>query len=140
MREGSIAAVIAAAVVFGTGISASASEKAPEAMVQTMRGINTSMMSLRTNVEAKNWAAAAKDGASLATLFKTTETFWKQRKTEDAVKFAETAHKAASDLEAGAKAKNEEKVVAAQRAMTAACTGCHGAHRERTPDGTYSIK
>ena len=43
-------------------------------------------------------------------------------------------------LETAAKAKNEEGVATASRAVNGTCMGCHTAHRERLPDGTSEIK
>lgn len=56
------------------------------------------------------------------------------------MKLASDGAKAAADLETAAKAKSEEGVTAAQRAVGAVCAACHMAHRERLQDGTFEIK
>ena len=53
---------------------------------------------------------------------------------------AQSGAKGAADLEAAAKAKNEDGVAAAQKAVGSTCAACHMAHRERLQDGTFEIK
>ena len=73
-------------------------------------------------------------------MFADIEKFWTPRKTEDAIGFAKAGAKGAAELETAAKAKNEEGVAAAARAVNGTCMGCHTAHRERLPDGSSEIK
>jgi hypothetical protein len=115
-------------------------EKPPETYVKNMQDMNKAVMGLRGNVEAKEWAAVAKDAAALQALLKTTEAFWRDRKTADAVVLSQNALKAAGDIAASAKAKNEEGVIAGQRALMGLCNSCHTAHRIRTPEGKYEIR
>jgi cytochrome c556 len=129
---------LCAAAAFSLAVIAS--EKAPDSYVKNMKDTNAAAQSLRKNVEAKDYAAIAKDAATLKTLFGNTETFWTERKADDAVGFAKTGQKAAGDLEEAAKAKNEEGVMAANKALTGTCKSCHDAHRERLPDGSSEIK
>jgi cytochrome c556 len=122
------------------GLTIVASEKAPESYVKNMKDTNVAAVELRKSVEVKNYDAAAKHAATLETLFANTLTFWESRKTDDAVGFAKAGIKAATDLEAAAKAKNEEAVAASAKELTATCKSCHDAHRERLPDGSSEIK
>jgi hypothetical protein len=117
-----------------------AGEKPPESYVKLMKDTNTAAQALRGHVQAKDYDAIATDAAALKKLFADTEAFWVARKTDDAIGFAKTGGKAAGDLETAAKAKNEEGVAAAGRAVNGTCQGCHTAHRERLPDGTSEIK
>jgi hypothetical protein len=117
-----------------------AGEKPAASYVKLMKDTSTAVQALRGHVQAKDYVAIAADGAALNKLFADTEAFWTARKADDAIGFSKTAAKAAGDLEAAAKAKSEEGVATAARAVNAACLGCHTAHRERLPDGTAEIK
>src|SRR5256885_15033662 len=129
---------IGAAAVLG--LTAVASEKPPESYVKNMKDTNAEAAELRKSVEVKNYDAAAQHAATLKTLFANTLSFWENRKTDDAVGFAKAGIKAATDLEAAAKAKNEEGVTTSARALQATCKSCHDAHRVRQPDGSSGIK
>jgi cytochrome c556 len=121
-------------------LAAIASEVPPPEYAKSMRAMNDAAMSLQENIDKKNWTGIAKDAASLKALTTTTEVFWQKRKVDDAIQFSKAARKAAVDVETAAKGKDEAGVKAAARGFTAACNGCHKAHRERTPEGTFSIK
>ena len=95
---------------------------------------------LRKNLDAKNYEGVATNAATLKTLFANTQSFWEARKMEDAVGFAKGGAKAATDLEAAAKARNDEAVASQGKTLLATCKTCHDAHRERLPDGTSEIK
>jgi hypothetical protein len=96
------------------------------------------MKSIPPNVGAIRNAAdndAAKPAATkLADTFTEVAAFWKARKADDAVKFAETARDAAKDIAAGTgdKAANLTKI-------QAQCGACHMAHREGSA-GNFKIK
>lgn len=117
-----------------------AGEKPPESYVKLMKDTNTVAQALRGHVQAKDYDAIAADAAALNKLFADTEAFWTARKIDDAIAFSKTGAKGAADLEAAAKAKNEEGVATAARAVNGTCLGCHTAHRERLPDGSSEIK
>ena len=117
-----------------------AAEKPPETYVKLMKDTNTAAQALRGHVQMKDYEATAADAAALKKLFADTEAFWSARKADDAIGFAKTGAKAAADLETAAKAKNEEAVGTAARAVNGTCMGCHTAHRERLPDGSSEIK
>lgn len=122
------------------GVVVMAGEKAPDSYIKNMKDTNAAAQSLRKSVEAKDYATIEKDAATLKTLFSSTEEFWTNRKADDAVAAAKTGVKAATDLEAAAKAKNEADVTAANKTLQGTCKTCHDAHRERLPDGTSEIK
>src|SRR5581483_1461442 len=88
---------LGAAAVFGVVVMAG--EKAPDSYVKNMKDTNAAAASLRKNVEAKDYAAIAKDAATLKALFSSTEEFWTNRKADDAIAVAKTGVKAATDLE-----------------------------------------
>lgn len=138
MRTKSVWLGLCAAVV--AALTVAASEKPPESYVKNMKETNVAAQALRKLVETKDYDGIAKEAATIKTLFESTLKFWEARKTEDAVGFAKNAAKVAGDLEAAAKAKNDEAIAAGARAVNASCKGCHDAHRERLPDGSSEIK
>jgi cytochrome c556 len=121
-------------------ITVMAAEKPPAEYVKLMKNTNTAAQALRGHVTSKDYDAIVADAASLETLFADTEKFWTARKTEDAIGFAKAGAKALADLATAAKAKNDEGVTAAARAVNGTCMGCHTAHRERLTDGSSEIK
>jgi cytochrome c556 len=138
MRVKSGLIAVCATAVFAVMIAAN--EKPPEEYVKNMKDTNAAARSLKDNVDGKKWDGAAADAAKLKTLFANTLSFWEKRNAEDAVSAAKAGAAAAGDLETAAKAKNEEGVMTAQKALTGACKTCHDAHRERLPDGSSEIK
>jgi hypothetical protein len=122
------------------GLTVFASEKPPDSYVKNMKETNAAAQELRKNLDAKDYEGIAKNAAALKTLFATTQSFWEERKMEDAVGFAKNGANAAADLEAAAKARNDENVASIGKALLGTCKTCHDAHRERLPDGTSEIK
>ncbi len=135
-----VCALAAATAGLIAGVTLDAGEKPPESYVKLMKDTNSAAQALRGHVQAKDYDAIAADAASLKKLFADTEAFWAPRKADDAIGLAKTGSQAAADLETAAKAKNEEGVAAAARALTGTCQACHTAHRERLPDGSSEIK
>ena len=132
--------VLAMTVAFGLAVAAS--EKPPADLQNAMKSnaAATGAMGLRAHTAAKDYDAIAKDAATVKANYALFETFWTTRKVEDAVAFAKAGAKAASDLEAAAKAKDDAGIATATAAITPTCGGCHMAHRERMPDMTFEIK
>jgi hypothetical protein len=92
-----------------------------------MKSMNPSLMAIRN---AADDAAAAAAAAKLADTFDQVATYWKAKKTADAVAFAETARDAARAIAAGTgdRAANLQKI-------QEQCGGCHMAHRPQSdPD------
>ena len=131
-------ALLGAVSVFG--LTVFAGEKPPESYVKNMKETNAAAQELRKNLDAKNYEGVATNAATLKTLFANTQSFWEARKMEDAVGVAKSGAKAATDLEAAAKARNDEAVASQGKTLLATCKTCHDAHRERLPDGTSEIK
>ena len=115
-------------------------EQPPEAYVKTMKDIAAAQAALRTHTTAKSYDSIAADAAALKTLFGATGDFWQPRNAADAIGFVTAGTKAADELATAAKGKSDEGVTAASRALGGTCQGCHAAHRERQPDGSYTIK
>ena len=117
-----------------------AAERPPESYVKLMKDTNTAAQGLRGHVQAKDYDGIAADAVALKKLFADTEAFWTLRKADDAIGFAKAGAKAAADLETAARAKNDDNIATAARAVNGTCMGCHTAHRERLPDGSSEIK
>lgn len=96
--------------------------------------------SLRAHIRAKDYDGLGQDAATLKANFTKIEAFWTQRKVEDAMTFSKAAVKAATNLEAAAKAKDDAGISTAANAIAATCRGCHQAHRViQVVDGTFEI-
>lgn len=132
-------AVMAMVGVFAVSVAA-ASDKPTENYVAAMKAINMANGALRGHVTAKDYAGIEADAALLKPAAETALKFWQDKKVEDAIGWATAFGKAVTDLDAGAKAKNDEAIGTAQKAIGGSCMTCHTAHRDRQPDGTSLIK
>lgn len=138
MRGRMRAAAVCAAVI--VGFTVMANEKPSPEYQAAMKDLGATNAAMRGNVTAKDYAAIEKNAATYMASFTVADAFWTAKKTEDAMKLSKDGLKGAADLDAAAKAKNDEGIVAAQRGVGATCRGCHMAHREQLPDMTYEIK
>ena len=130
----------ALAVAFVFGAAVMANEK-PTPEFQTVMKSNGSVgQALKTHTSAKDYDAIAADAATLKANYTKIEAFWTQKKVDDAIAFAKTGLKGATDLEAAAKAKDDAAIATTSAAITGTCGGCHTAHRERLADMTFEIK
>src|SRR5262245_55975195 len=111
-----------------------------EEHVGWMKTIQATTGSLRKNIEGKAADDIAKDASKIEEVFKKSEEFWTKRNTEDAVKWSKQAQAAAKEIADAAKGGDMEKATASFRSLMGNCSACHGAHRERLPEGGYKIK
>jgi cytochrome c556 len=132
-----LAAVCAAVVV---GFTVMANEKPTPEYQAAMKNLGAANTSLRGNIGTKDYAAIEKDAATFKASFTVAHAFWTAKKADDAIKLANDGLKGATDLEAAAKAKNDEGINAARGTIGGTCRGCHMVHREQLPDMTYEIK
>ena len=138
MRGKLKAAVICAAVI--VGFTAMANEKPTPAYQTAMKNLGTANAGLRGDVTNKNYEGIEKHAATFKASFTMAESFWTGKKVADAIQLSKDGLKAANDLEAAAKAKNDDGIAGAQRGIGGTCRGCHMAHREQLPDMTFEIK
>jgi cytochrome c556 len=96
--------------------------------------------SLRKNIEAKATDEIVKNAATMEEVFKKCEDFWTKRKTDDAIKWSQQSQAAAKEIGEAAKGGDMDKAQASLKSLMSNCAGCHNAHRERLPDGSYKIK
>ena len=84
--------------------------------------------------------AVAMNAKAIAEAFDGTESFWADKKMDDAVQWTKDGMAAAKALGAAAAAKDADAVRAAQGKVGASCKQCHTAHREQVSQGVYKIK
>jgi hypothetical protein len=146
-------AVLATVTAISLAFPVRANEKPSEAYQKAEKDLNAANNSQRNNVKNIDYAGLQKDAAAFKASFAVMLQFWQERKADDAVKFVQDGIKSAGDLETAAQAMNYNGVLAAQNALVGSngvafeggalpgvCVGCHLAHRQRLPDGTYEIK
>src|SRR5215471_18161016 len=133
------AALLAFAAACGVVLVA---EKAPESYSSAMKTFGATAQNLRKDAAAspKDYEALAREAAAMKGAYATAVAFWTEKKVEDALQISRNGAKAAADLEAAVKAKDDAAIATAAAAATGTCAGCHMAHRVRNDDGTYEIK
>ena len=136
------------------GLPLQANEKPSEAYQKAEQGLQAASNSLRNHVKAIDYAGLEKDAESFKTAFSATLSYWQEKKLDDAVTLVQEGLKGADALDAAAKSMNYNGVLSAQNAISGSngvafvgdtslpgvCVGCHLAHRQRLPDGTFEIK
>jgi hypothetical protein len=85
--------------------------------------------SLSNHIQKKDYDGIAQDAVALKANLEKIQTFWNDKKVEDAINLSNAAVKAAGDLELAAKAKDNAGITAAHFALANACRQCHLAHR-----------
>jgi mono/diheme cytochrome c family protein len=96
--------------------------------------------SLRKNLEAKNGDGAASDAKKLQEVFQQVHDFWQKKGVDDATKFAMDAGSGFKEVSELASAGKFDDASAALKKTMSNCAGCHGAHRDKAPDGSFKIK
>jgi ankyrin repeat protein len=126
----------------GGAYGASGAKVSPEiaGYATWMKAVAAANTSLKKSVEEKQAAAISLDAQTLADVFGQVREYWTKSNATDAVALSKTAHDASLDLAAAAKAGNWEQAGVAMKAIGGTCSGCHTAHREKLPDGAYTIK
>ena len=131
-------AAICAAVIVGAIVIAN--EKPTPEYQTAMKNLGSANAAMRGAATDKDYAAIEKHAATYKASFTVANQFWTAKKADDAIKLTQDALKGAADLDAAAKAKNDEGITAARGTIGATCRGCHMVHREQLPDMTYEIK
>lgn len=107
---------------------------------KTMKDINPTFQSLTRDNSSMNHAQGEKDAQKLSDLFKDVQAYWEAKKTADAVEFSKAAVAAADATVKASASMDMTTLTTAQQKLSASCTGCHMAHRDKLPDGSYKIK
>jgi hypothetical protein len=105
-----------------------------------MKSNGMAVGSLNKNIMAKSSDGAAMDAKTLADNFSKVGAYWKAKNVDDAVKFAADAQAGFAKVAQLAAAGNFDDAAAAMKMAQANCGGCHMAHREKAPDGSFKMK
>jgi len=105
-----------------------------------MKQTSANYASAQKGIKAKQAAETAVAGDKLAELFEHVKSHFEGHKMADGISFAKTAHDAAKDLAADAKAGNWERASADIKTIGSTCQGCHAAHRVKKANGEYEMK
>jgi cytochrome c556 len=135
MKRTMIAVAIGAALLMGVAFAHDHEE-----FEGWMKTTNASFGSMRKTVEAKQGPETAASAEKLAGVFEHVQAHFEDHHMEDGIKFAKTGREAAKDLAAAANAGDWEKASADLKTIGGTCQGCHAAHREKSPDGSYKMK
>jgi cytochrome c556 len=122
-------AAICAAVIVGAIVIAS--EKPSPEYQTAMKNLGTANAGLRGAITNKDYAAIEMHAATFKASFTAANQFWTAKKQDDAIKFTQDGLKGAADLDAAAKAKNDDGINAARGTIGATCRGCHMVHRDQ---------
>ena len=129
-----------------------ANEKPGEAYQKAEQGLQAANNSLRNHVKNIDYPGLQKDAEAFKASFTVMLAY---SKVPDAITFIRDGIKGAEALDVAASAMNYDGTLAAQNALVGSngvafvgessalpgvCVGCHLAHRQRMPDGTFEIK
>jgi mono/diheme cytochrome c family protein len=119
------------------GIATAQSDADYQAWMKSTAGATGS---LNKDLTAKSGDAAAMDAKTLSDNMTKVAAYWQAKNVSDAVKFAQDAKAGFSQVGDLAAAGKFDDAAAAMKTAQGNCGGCHTAHRDRQPDGTFKIK
>lgn len=125
--------------VWMSGI-ARAADKPPESYQAAMKSLAAFMQGIDKAVAAEDYAAIDKLAVSAREAFEVTEKYWRARKDDATAELALSGYKSAADLQVVAGIKDKDGAAFSAGEVKGACGGCHMAHREAQPDGSFLIK
>jgi hypothetical protein len=130
--------LIGICMAVGLALTVAAQQRGPADLDATMKAVGPLNQGLAAKIMAGDAAGIAADAARLETLFTETENFFASKNIKAGVDWARESKAAATELASAAKAKNMEGAKAATGKFQ--CKACHGAHRAKAPDGSFSFK
>jgi hypothetical protein len=133
-------AVVVALVLGVFGLAVSGAEKPPENYQKAMKDLGAFAQGIGKAISDQDYDAVSKYAASAEAAFVVAGAFWTTKGDADAAKTAQTGEKAAGDLAVVAGLKSAEGAAYSAKGVTDVCAGCHAAHRETMPDGSFQIK
>jgi len=95
---------------------------------------------MNKSIKAGDAAEAGKAAARLEVLFKNVNTYWVDKKIEDATTASQTAVTSLQAVQKALAANDMAAAETARAAVGATCMACHTAHREKLPEGGFRIK
>jgi len=142
--KGVITLVCALAIALGVAVALQAQGMKTTIMSEAdysknMKEVGSINMGLR-GAGANPTDASVQGAQRLNAIFKDVQAYWEGKKVDDAVGFAKAAVAASDSLAKALASKDEAAAGTAQKTLAAQCAGCHMAHREKTPEGTFKMK
>jgi cytochrome c556 len=137
MRKVSIIIAVCMVVAVALTLSAQVTDLSP-----IMKQVGPASAALTAGMTDRSMSGAdvAKSADKFHQWFVDVGTFMKDKKADDAVKWAETAANAAADLSKAAKLNDNDAMKAARTTLQKQCKSCHDAHREQLPDKSFKFK
>jgi cytochrome c556 len=111
-----------------------------ESLDKAMKGVGQANGAVRKGVDGTNAEIVKTQTAILAKAFAETETFWKKRGKEAAVKIAQTARAAVDGLDKAAAMGNWNEAKTQMNTLGQQCQSCHKEFRERLEDGSFAVR
>ena len=134
---------IAAAVAAPAGGQAAQMMKAPMSdadYVKAMKEIGPAFAAMQRDNAAMNHADGIKQAQLLSDRFKDVQAYWQAKKVDDASTAAGNAVEAADATIKASTVMDMTALTSSQQKLSASCTSCHTAHREKLADGSYKMK
>lgn len=126
-----------AATVFGLfviGAILSAADAPPADFKKAMQDIGACVQALSKPGATEDMELAKKSAITMKAAFTVVENYWNNKDAE-AARLAHTGFKAAADIQVSTQFASVEGVTQGLQDLTATCTACHTAHREKGADG-----
>ena len=124
-------------LLFATSLLVGQTDEA--SLKDAMKKIGPTNGALGKKLAAKD-ASASDDAKKLQDLFADLNKFFAERKMDDAVQFLANGVELYGKVGKLATDGQWDDAVVEQKKLGATCQGCHGAHREKLPDGSYKLK
>jgi cytochrome c556 len=105
-----------------------------------MKGAAGAVGRLKKDIDAKSAEDAAKDAQEVAANYRKMGGYWKAHSVDDAMDLCKAGFAAANAVSKAAAAGNMDEAAAQFKTLTGTCGGCHKAHRDKAPDGSFIIK
>jgi hypothetical protein len=105
-----------------------------------MKEIAVQNGSLRKSLASSSAADASKSAARLEVIFKDIQSYWENRKSEDAITAAKNAVAASQAVSKALETADIGAANAATQNLGSTCAACHTAHRDRLAFDFYRIK
>ncbi len=105
----------------------------------SMKKIAPTNGGLGKKIAAKD-ASAADDAKTLQGMYADLHKFFAEKKMDDAVGFSDTGAELYGKVGKLVAAGSWDEAATEQKKLGATCMGCHSAHRDKLPDGSYKMK
>ena len=132
--------VATASLAAQAGQMAKMAINSPTDYSNTMKDVQAQNGALRKAITSASEADVVAAAAKLEADFKDVQAYWEAKKVDDATTASKNAVAAAQAISKAAAAHDMAAASAALPTLAAQCTSCHMAHRERNPDGSFTIK